>query len=138
MVSRIKSLVWIAGFAVTVVTISLYLVRRVGLYDRTSVTGTKLSHAVSAALIYRQEHGMFPTNVADIVSIMLTSSVHIVDETWFNAKGQLLDVWGRPVRLKLENDGYTIVMYSLGKNGVDDGGSNDDIVESFALAKPRR
>ncbi len=43
---------------------------------------------------------------------------------WLDSQRRFVDEWGRPLKLKLEDEGQTITIYSFGKDGIDDGGEH--------------
>jgi len=48
------------------------------------------------------------------------------DKRCYNKGGDIVDLWGNPIRLKIESAGR-IAIYSFGANRTDDGGTKDDL-----------
>jgi hypothetical protein len=48
------------------------------------------------------------------------------DKRRYNKAGDIVDLWGNPIRLKIESAGR-IAIYSFGANRTDDGGMKDDL-----------
>jgi hypothetical protein len=80
----------------------------------------ELTRLAAALAVYRAEHGAYPENLEQLVpGILATLPVDL-----YNAK---------PFVYKRDGDGY--LLYSMGENGTDDGGSNDrmQVVEGRSL-----
>jgi len=98
--------------------------------DRQSTRTYAMLSRVQLAVEYY--YGFFPTNeqhVGEIVRMYIP-----MDRSgayWrkaFDEQGRLLDGWGRPFVVTVESNGTVLVVKSLGRNGLDDGGKGDDMV----------
>lgn len=96
--------------------------------DRTEKTRTLL-HAISNAIgEYRDHDGRLPAEDGKaLADALLKSSPPVLKlpPDRLNAKGEIVDFWGRPVRYRILPD-QKYVVYSVGANGRDEGGAGDD------------
>lgn len=54
-----------------------------------------------------------------------------------NKQGEMLDAWGRPLAVLVGEDG-SVMLYSFGKNGLDDKGGGDDVYPGIGGHAPKR
>ena len=59
--------------------------------------------------------------------------LQFTDRKRYNDKFEVVDWWGSPIAFKSSADS-NLVIYSLGKNRIDDGGGRDDI--PFVVSRP--
>lgn len=99
---------------------------------RVQVENTKVVlHTIRQALEqYRMDRGDYPEAGARALAEALAGPRNPyvqLPASSISATGELVDGWGRPLHYARAADGSPVV-YSLGANGRDDGGRDDDIV----------
>jgi len=101
---------------------------------------TRSLSIVRAALVsYHEKYGRYPTSCADYGEcIQILDGLTLRDDNPqginFLESGRqsvgtsdlLHDGWGRPFLLILKDDGTNLIVRSVGRNGIDDGGKYDD------------
>lgn len=123
----------IVGFVIVLLSIDSWQMSHPKAYGVT--TRTRLRHAQWTAWVHYQLHGSFPTNAEHLGALMreaeaLSGNPPSNTRGCFDKKGRLVDAWRRPVAVELDADGSRLVIRSFGPNGKDDGGTNDDMVET--------
>jgi len=128
--------------AAALVVLGVLLVRRgpvrmglPGPQDKTVITLTWVGHALR---LWLHDHGYesYPPArtieelEAHIVPLReIGPSIHDLPEV--DESGHILDGWGRRLRLKLKSDpepyAEPYIVYSVGPNGLDEGGEGDDM-----------
>lgn len=88
-----------------------------------------LLHTVSLAIgEYRDQNGQLPAEGGKgLADALLKGSPPVLKlpPDRLNAGGEIIDFWGRPIRYRVL-PGQKYVVYSVGANGRDEGGSGDD------------
>lgn len=54
-----------------------------------------------------------------------------------NKRGEMVDAWGRPLAVLVGEDG-SVMLYSFGKNGLDDKGGGDDVCPAIGGHAPKQ
>jgi hypothetical protein len=94
----------------------------------------------NAICLFRAKRGRFPYgSQRDIFTALSGGSTYGLDSSdpvfiepseTDKKEVAFCDEWGRALKVTIEGDKNTVQIYSMGKNGKDDGGRNDDIVYS--------
>lgn len=96
-------------------------------------------------LAYDQVYGHFPSGPNSTVMKILAGSniegqnpkqltfLQFADKKRYNDRFEVVDWWGSPIIFKGSGDS-NLVIYSLGKNRIDDGGRRDDM--QFVISRP--
>ncbi len=74
--------------------------------------------------MYHQEHGHWPPDQAALQTL--------IDTGWWDPDISPEDSWGQPLIYRVLQDGSGFIVYSIGPNGIDDGGVKDDITQHGA------
>ena len=88
-----------------------------GTFRKTINTRTCLSILAGEALYYKQLRGKFPED-----GVALKQTCEDRCAKCYDKNGQAVDAWGRPLRFQVDPDGKRITIYSVGMNGIDEGG----------------
>jgi len=83
----------------------------------------ELQHLKAGATVYRHEMGSWPAELAD-----LARPFGGFPQGFFDGGPIPQDAWGNTIRYGVAEDGKSIMLWSMGPDGWDDGGGGDDIV----------
>jgi hypothetical protein len=93
---------------------------------RVALARATAAHFVASLQLYALDKGSFPPQKAGLAALVKEKFVR--EET-------LVDPWGRPWKYVCGSpDCASIVVYSIGDNGIDEGGKGDDISDTAELA----
>jgi hypothetical protein len=83
-----------------------------------------LANLLNDALYFEQQHGRFPEDASALRRSLTEALGQDRSANCYDKRGCAVDGWGRPLRWKIDPDGKRIMIYSVGANGIDEGGHN--------------
>jgi type II secretory pathway pseudopilin PulG len=86
-----------------------------------------LSQLTQAQKTYQLDHGDYPPRPASLNDGQNSRGRIYFDYKVNGEKRVVADPWGRPFLYRENRSNYSIVLYSVGPNGIDESGKADDV-----------
>lgn len=121
----VKRLIYTAGVVATLVALWYVFAIRHARHEVSKIyaTRSRVGLTLRGAEDYYLAHSEFPTSTAQIAEFPIDyKEVFAAHPKWVDANRNIIDEWGQPLRLRLLDGGKTIQIYSIGPNGIDQGG----------------